>query len=788
MLPSKPQKKKNKEVEPKNKTASKKKEGGKLSTQDTTLTGRKLDRLYKELDYKSKVPSNPHNAKKYKDDKFSIAVDNVIGIYCKQYVGERESLARIISALKNENRVMLQGNPGIGKTTLIKLLIDRIPARTEAEKDNRLLRVPNFEPLKVAGIEKILILLPTTPITEQLHKDFTADGLNATKILGGATNDDIRAALDSRSNCVICCYDSLDKIEKFVDDRTLLVVDEFHQLASDYDFRSTEKFNKIAELLSETKRVLLMSATPNYMFCKNRDVHPMFGFRLCKVVAEVQQEIRITPKIFKGKQGDVITHIINEVEDTTGITAVKFDSVNKLKAGRLEAINSGLKADLFCSKETKYKEGNDNYKALVSTGRFNTNLDIIFFTTLLEAGVSIKEPIGKFCIVDSYESPRITQLYSRGRLDSKNGTNEVIHVELFQSLENSKKKYKDLGSIEERFKGLMRDAQRVQGSKEEYNNGGIKIKLDTDDINIEKLTYTAETEQGEHVEKINMLYILHKLDKWSHSVSRELTLKRIERFDNRVEILPTEVIEVHTSAENERAIKKQKKEDEEISQAQKKKLRDDFLLFVAYVVKTTKNKNLKEELSRAFGVNEIDKTKIDKFKHDNSEILSKGVKIIPTIKAISVIHENERSIKLDKVVGAVCLMTDKAAKDMRMEYLTKYREDMAKYSTRDLSRNDRIQVERLQAIKKKFKMLVKDIKRGKSSSIKTAEQLTATINKAIGKEYGDVKKPKAVQLAKRILDLEDARRITIKKTGKQKQSYKVVGMKKFEGIKGKIDA
>ena len=88
-----------------------------------------LDDLYQELrtDHRKNLP-------RYEDDPHSIDIAGVYRLRCTQYIGEDEPhsstefspLDAISALIKNEQRLILRANAGMGKSTLCIMLAGRL--------------------------------------------------------------------------------------------------------------------------------------------------------------------------------------------------------------------------------------------------------------------------------------------------------------------------------------------------------------------------------------------------------------------------------------------------------------------------------------------------------------------------------------------------------------------------------------------------------------------------------------------------------------------------------------
>lgn len=735
------------------------------SAKTPLLNPKELSSIYCELQ------GSTTNIPQYKDDPDSIGIENAFKVDFRQYVGETDPLPsssknkavsasplnQIFALLKNENRLMLQANAGTGKSSLILRLVDALTSTAH--------RSPDLLQLNKIGINKVLILEPTTAITEQLRQDFTSRGLSVPALDNQANRDEIRAAQDSE--VVICCYDSLMKIEGFINSKTLIVVDEFHQLVVDYDFRNKERFNYLIEQIYKG-RLLFMSATPLYYFCLPKNLSPYFGFKLVVGVAQIQQKVTMKPTIYQGRRKDVPAYLLSNYVNRNELLAVKFDSVMNLGIANDIAKENGFKSDMFTSKKRENKEGNKNYQSLMKNGTFEDRLNVIWFTTLLEAGVSIKEEIKNIVLVDVNEWNRAIQLMSRARYNHATGVNKNVSVVLLETEESRKKERPRSLPVIQRLYNKIGYAKHLAGVKEQYSNGELSTKLFTDTEN--ERHYTITKEDGK--EAINLLWILHKVYKESQQVGQEMTLKRIARFDNRVSVAPVQFIEVHKDPQFEAIREQAKAKEEQDLEALKSLLTNDHETLIHHCYKQTRDEETKENLWRAFPfLDKKDNISLEEFRHKNN--LKSSSLITPYIKDIAFLHEHFRKVKLLDIIRFTCNNDREKVSNIVNDIKAKNRRFRARYSKKDISRNDRLFYEREQVINKKLGQLYRDLKRGQAKEWRTAKEWADIVNKALLKQSNKnakITQKKAMETVKFLYEVEEKR--TMKK-GKRSRLYKL---------------
>ena len=220
-----------------------------------------------------------HKIEKDLNDRYSIPVKNAFKFPFQQYLSENienklfiKPLDFIYRSIIESKKIIIQALAGTGKSTSIVELINN--------------RFDNLVPL---GIRKIIIIEPTTSITKQLWEDIKAkhkmtfcasetfytnlstgkdpyphyNGVG--KLYNGARQKEKEFAIYD-SIITVACIDSFNKIPTDIIEYSLIIVDEFHQLVNDYDYRNKEAFNLGWEKIQLAKRIVLMSAHPKLLF------------------------------------------------------------------------------------------------------------------------------------------------------------------------------------------------------------------------------------------------------------------------------------------------------------------------------------------------------------------------------------------------------------------------------------------------------------------------------------------------------------------------------------------
>lgn len=591
----------------------------------------------------------------YKDDPFSIAVPHCYKVHFDQYIGQDtpnqfgiSPLQSIKHQITQNNRLIIQSLAGTGKSTLVKMLIHQ----GELSKDK--IRIPDLSFFKSIGIDKVVVLEPTTAINNQLFLDFRKDGLACGQLDSTITKFDEETA--QQSSVVFCCYDSFIKMNLDLS-RTAIITDEYHQLINDFSFRQKQRFTYLIEKISKAKRSIFLSATPNYLFTLSNEIHSSFGYKLLKGIASTKNELEVQPIVYDGKQKDIPTYI-TENRSEEGLITVKYDSKTNIDAIVQSLELQGKKCDRFYSGSPKgeRKENNKNYKSIMERGRLTDQLDFLFYTTLMEAGVSIKDHVALNAIVDCNSWQKFIQLASRARYNKTTRDNKLHKVWTFRSedsIKKEQKKYDSKKGVLAQLKEYLLTAQKLSDLSNEMNKEINKLKqfsfnTKTDENSIKLLC--SKNTKG--VFEPCILGILNILYQKEQKAPFSLFLDRIKQFDNRVKILPTKSVKL-TEHEELEEIRASNKVDKEIAEkAFLSILKDNFNMTVEAVCYLDKKGSFKRFVRSVLETNTPLKSNVLEFtsKHEKAFQGNISKKVVASIAKIIY---NNRFVNIKKVTDTV---------------------------------------------------------------------------------------------------------------------------------------
>jgi hypothetical protein len=324
-----------------------------------------------------------------------------------------EALDNLHKALVLHNRIAVVSAAGSGKSYFVAELYKKIKAENQAAR--------------------FLFLAPTQSIAEQLSKEFSEISGEFCGLLRGGLSDTDRQKSAS-SNICAAVYNSAEKFHNLNDHNLYIILDEFDQLGREYSYRKPDgQFRFVHKLLSGAKNAVLLSATPDELFYTDAFI----GKGFWPIRIEQQKKNKICMHFIKVQNTKAAVLDLAE-RGGAGMCLIKCDNNTTLKAYQDFFTKRGAKCEHFTSADKERKDYNTNYQSLMSSGELaDKDIDILLFTRLLEAGVSLKFQVGKFGIFDTQKSWRsLLQLAARPRYDYKTGTNKDINVYVYYTKDN----------------------------------------------------------------------------------------------------------------------------------------------------------------------------------------------------------------------------------------------------------------------------------------------------------------------------------------------------------------
>jgi hypothetical protein len=360
-----------------------------LNTEGGTFTLKKM--IDRELTTKRVVQSSPYRPT------FSSVFYTLINNYLCDTEG---SYLQLKNQIYLNPKLVLQSPTGTGKTYLMLCRFANDPAF-----------------FKQLGIERIVYLCPTNALGQQQADKHKIPFLTSLR------KEDASEVTQSR--VIAATFDQVSKMPQFWQDTSLIIVDEFDTLTSEFSYRA-KTMRCLLKFLQSSKHVLGITATPNLAFIKYAN------YSLC--VAEFEnvaqaQNINVHPILLeKGGAKDVLTDIERR-RDADCVTVLKFDDFELLRSYEKILVEKyGASAvTLISSKEDATSVNNAHYQSLMKTDRVGEEIQFVLCTKILEAGVNFEFPAEIFYIFPQATSS-LLQAFARPRIDRENRVNLAVNA------------------------------------------------------------------------------------------------------------------------------------------------------------------------------------------------------------------------------------------------------------------------------------------------------------------------------------------------------------------------
>jgi hypothetical protein len=637
-------------------------------------------------------------------DNFSIDVPFVYELEFNQYINENSTLDAIKDILCVEKHLAIQSPAGTGKSTMI-LELCKAYNGTNFVKER--LKLP-----------KTIVTAPTVAIAEQLQIEFEKQGVSVSLIFEGTKGENLKVA--RYDTLVITTFDGIAKLTEFIPN-SFLIVDEFHQIGNDFGYRK-KAMRMVFNSIQNAPRVLLLSATPTHIFCSH--IAPFFDYSLVLGVPKTTNKINLTFLEHTAPKAHLIDYINENSTRSKGTICVKYDNNKALETYFKEDRNS-FAVEHFTSSD-KYgrerRENNENYKAIMNTGAPIAPLQRLYFTTLLEAGVSLKFAVGLVGILDVKSWSKIIQLATRPRLH-KDGNGRWVNSELdvWVFVNKPKAIEPQTKTITELWKHFFDGATVNAGALNGVSGGDIEHKTTTDFVNYCQMDFNG-------VWLVDIPAILNELFNRETSQTDVATLtERIKRFDPRF-CIDFKQIQGTENAELSQLLAATKAEKEHAQSALFELLESNTAGTISALCKLTKDRALKELAKRVLPLTQ-DKEAVNELIRLNPSAFAQSDKNRLLRDLIFLVGSKGETLK-----NAVQCVVNMSKKELTLERDTHQRKERIKTYKKEpenQSPKDRLEVERERAICRKIAKVLDNIKQGKRKNQFTANELAKIVNGAL---------------------------------------------------------
>ncbi len=381
----------------------------------------------------------------------------------------------VFELLKRYKKLIVQAPTGAGKTTMIKAMFDELLSGLD-------------------GVERLIFCVPTLSILEQIKAELTASNTVFCALDGSTTNETWNEA--AHAKIILTTQNQIKNIPQNSIQTSCLIIDETHTLTNDVSYRSGVCYTAF-KAAQTAKYCLCLSATPPKYYTK-------FGFEYLKLDVQQTQKKTLNFIKFEGEKPSERTNAVLQFikekskEGTIGV----FQNNVAGSENYVELLErDGLKNTIICSKEARYKDENPHYKSIVKSGVFDGIVDVVFFTSLLEAGVSIKSNVVNLLLLSPVHPDIIAQIIARFR--HTDTTNSVLNIFIASKYDG-----KDEAIFEAKIKSYEPENSPSIENYTATQLAATKAKI--------QLYNETETVQSEHLNVDK--YLVYENNVWSENI------------------------------------------------------------------------------------------------------------------------------------------------------------------------------------------------------------------------------------------------------------------------------
>ena len=374
-----------------------------------------------------------------------------------------------------------------------------------------------------------LFLTPTRTLSEQNGEQYNihtvVSGINEIK------SYDVNTIVYDKLDLII------DNIHRYQNKKIILIVDEAHELiyAKNYRNKTLERIKALEEIAHS---IIHLTATPtaNKTIYEYQNIIEVRDTQTIKKVNVIEVERNSKGETGEGIEKALINEVIKHFKaDKKAIVQYNtHEGVNKIK-NELEKIFPSKKISLMTSQT---KELNKDFEYLIQNNKINENIDLVLCTSVLNAGINIKNKDIKLIYVINKNRSKLDLIKQfAGRTRCVNTSLTII-------------KYKNEDNQEQYIKSFEEEL------KEEFNKGLEIAKSKRNKLENILLFVTEETQGKNYIEGITFIKnyksnkdpfsscILYNEDKMCIEIDKELLLlEAINNISRRYNKLPSKQFE-----------------------------------------------------------------------------------------------------------------------------------------------------------------------------------------------------------------------------------------------------
>lgn len=375
----------------------------------------------------------------------------------------------------------------------------------------------------------ILFLTPTKTLSEQNGEQYNIhtviSGINEIK------SYDVNTVVYDKLDLII------DNIHRYKNRKIILIVDEAHELIYAKNYRN-KTLKRIKALEEIAHSIIHLTATPtaNKTIYEYQNIIEVRDTQTIKKVNVIEVERNSKGETGEGIEKALINEVIKHFKaDKKAIVQYNtHEGLNKIKT-ELEKVFPSKKISLMTSQT---KELNKDFEYLIQNNKINENIDLVLCTSVLNAGINIKnKDIELIYVINKNRSKLDLIKQFAGRTRCVNTSLTII-------------KYKNEDNQEQYIKSFEEEL------KEEFNKGLEIAKSKRNKLENILLFVTEETQGKNYIEGITFIKnyksnkdpfsscILYNEDKMCIEIDKELLLlEAINNVSRRYNKLPSKQFE-----------------------------------------------------------------------------------------------------------------------------------------------------------------------------------------------------------------------------------------------------
>ncbi|MCS7027485.1 MAG: DEAD/DEAH box helicase family protein [Bacteroidia bacterium] len=290
--------------------------------------------------------------------KQDLHLTHVPTIHVEKYLSEKTDL--LLNFIQQQPYTLIEGDAGIGKT--FTLLTEVAPKLTQP----------------------VLFVVPFAIQVEQIAQEYKD------KIEDLVCFNNHEDSLNKSFGKVnVCTY---DKIQAVFQPDMHIFIDECHLLTSEYGYR-TQAINAVSKVIAQAKSVCMISATPDYSFCQDKN------FKLIRFKRKNNPHVQLNIcHLSENKKEHLLKILLAKVQEhqlqtrnQTLIVRLNHKSLARQIAQLLiqQNILKPQEIDFVFSFKQKGKT-TPSKEAIISQGTIPKNIKILFVTACFDCGINIQ--------------------------------------------------------------------------------------------------------------------------------------------------------------------------------------------------------------------------------------------------------------------------------------------------------------------------------------------------------------------------------------------------------------